>query len=134
MTTSTDNSAATATMKINAIAESAGVEIAMHAGCNDAYGQHLCYALPNNLWGEFNIDSAAMSSSSLRTSSTRSPAVGKCRATSAARSSATGSSAGGKTRRAVGGGGQRVLSAMARAQRAAEEGDGGPARKRCPVW
>ena len=48
----------TATMKVNAIAESAGIEIAMHAGCNDSYGQHMCYALPNNLWGEFNIDSA----------------------------------------------------------------------------
>ena len=47
----------TATQKVNAIAESAGIEIAMHAGCNDAYGQHLCYALPNNLWGEFNVTS-----------------------------------------------------------------------------
>ena len=45
----------TASMKVAAIAESAGVEIAMHAGCNDAYGQHLCYALPGNRWGEFFI-------------------------------------------------------------------------------
>ena len=47
----------TATLKINGIAEAAGVELAMHAGCNDSYGQHMCYALPNNLWGEFNVDS-----------------------------------------------------------------------------
>ena len=47
----------TAAMKINGIAEAAGVEISMHAGCNDSYGQHMCYALPNNLWGEFNVDS-----------------------------------------------------------------------------
>jgi L-rhamnonate dehydratase len=42
----------TASIKIAAIAESSGREIAMHAGCNDPYGQHLCYALPGNRWGE----------------------------------------------------------------------------------
>ena len=50
---------ATAAMKVCHIAESVGIEIAMHAGCNDAYGQHLCYAMPNNLWGEFVVTSAA---------------------------------------------------------------------------
>lgn len=45
----------TAVLKIAAIAESAGLEIAVHAGCNDAYGQHLCYALPGNRWAEFVI-------------------------------------------------------------------------------
>ena len=47
----------TASMKVATIAESAGLEIAMHAGCNDAYGQHLCYALPGNRWGEIFIGS-----------------------------------------------------------------------------
>ena len=42
----------TAAVKVATIAESAGLEVAMHAGCNDAYGQHLCYALPGNRWGE----------------------------------------------------------------------------------
>ena len=45
----------TGAMKIAAIAESAGLEIAMHTGCNDAYGQHLCHALPGNRWGEFAV-------------------------------------------------------------------------------
>ena len=45
----------TASMKVAAIAEAAGLEIAMHAGCNDACGQHLCYALPGNRWGEMYI-------------------------------------------------------------------------------
>ena len=43
----------TASLKIAHIADAAGIEIAMHAGCNDPYGQHLCYALPGNRWGEF---------------------------------------------------------------------------------
>ena len=42
----------TASMKVATIAEASDREIAMHAGCNDAYGQHLCYALPGNRWGE----------------------------------------------------------------------------------
>ncbi len=49
----------TAIQKIAHIADSAGIEIALHAGCNDAYGQHLCYALPGNRWGEYFIESAA---------------------------------------------------------------------------
>ena len=49
----------TAALKIATIAESAGLEIAIHAGCNDAYGQHLCYALPGNRWGEIFIGSPA---------------------------------------------------------------------------
>jgi L-rhamnonate dehydratase len=48
----------TASMKVAAIAESAGLEVAMHVGCNDAYGQHLCLALPGNRWGEFYIGTA----------------------------------------------------------------------------
>ena len=42
----------TASVKVATIAESSGRKIAMHAGCNDAYGQHWCYALPGNRWGE----------------------------------------------------------------------------------
>ena len=48
----------TASMKVAHIADAAGIEIAMHAGCNDPYGQHLCYALPGNRWGEYYIGSA----------------------------------------------------------------------------
>ena len=44
---------ATACVKIGHIAEGAGLQLALHGGANDAYGQHLCYALPTNLWGEF---------------------------------------------------------------------------------
>ena len=49
---------ATAVLKIAHIVEAAGLEIALHAGCNDAYGQHLCYALPGNRWGEFFVATA----------------------------------------------------------------------------
>ena len=48
----------TASMKIAAIAESAGLEIAVHLGCNDAYGQHVCHALPGNRWAEMFFDTA----------------------------------------------------------------------------
>ncbi|MBS38434.1 MAG: hypothetical protein CMO26_22270 [Thiotrichales bacterium] len=49
---------ATAVLKIAAIADAAGIELALHAGCNDPYGQHLCAALPGNRWGEFYVHSA----------------------------------------------------------------------------
>ncbi len=49
----------TASLKVAHIADAAGIEIAMHAGCNDPYGQHLCYALPGNRWGEYFIRTAA---------------------------------------------------------------------------
>ena len=42
---------ATAVLKIAAIAAAAGLELAVHGGCNDAYGQHLCHGLPGNRWG-----------------------------------------------------------------------------------
>ncbi len=48
----------TAALKIAHIADAAGIQIAMHGGVNDAYGQHVCYALPNNIWGEIYIASA----------------------------------------------------------------------------
>jgi L-rhamnonate dehydratase len=48
----------TGSLKVAAIAEAAGIDIAMHAGCNDAYGQHLCYALPGNRWSEYLVISA----------------------------------------------------------------------------
>ncbi|MFT5112829.1 MAG: L-rhamnonate dehydratase [Parasphingorhabdus sp.] len=48
----------TGVLKVATIAEAAGLEIALHAGLNDAYGQHLCLALPGNRWGEFYVASA----------------------------------------------------------------------------
>jgi L-rhamnonate dehydratase len=48
----------TAALKVAHIAEAAGIDIAMHAGCNDSYGQHVCFALPGNQWGELYIESA----------------------------------------------------------------------------
>ena len=49
---------ATASVKVAHIADAVGIEIAMHAGLNDPYGQHLCYALPGNRWGEFFVGTA----------------------------------------------------------------------------
>ena len=49
---------ATASVRVAHIADAAGIEIAMHAGLNDPYGQHLCYALPGNRWGEFFVGTA----------------------------------------------------------------------------
>ena len=43
---------ATAVLKIAAIAAAAGIELAVHGGCNDSYGQHLCHGLPGNRWAE----------------------------------------------------------------------------------
>ena len=43
---------ATAVIKIAAIASAAGIELALHGGSNDAYGQHLCHGLPGNRWAE----------------------------------------------------------------------------------
>lgn len=48
----------TATLKVAHIADATGIQIAMHGGVNDAYGQHVCYALPNNIWGEIYIAGA----------------------------------------------------------------------------
>ncbi len=49
---------ATACIKIGHIAEGAGLQVALHGGANDSYGQHLCYAMPSNFWGELYVDSA----------------------------------------------------------------------------
>ena len=43
---------ATAVLKIAAIAAAAGIELALHGGCNDSYGQHLCHGLAGNRWAE----------------------------------------------------------------------------------
>ena len=48
----------TACMKIGHIAEGAGLQVAIHGGVNDAYGQHACHAMPSNTWGELYVDSA----------------------------------------------------------------------------
>jgi L-rhamnonate dehydratase len=41
--------------KIYHIAEAAGIKTSPHGGCNSAYGQHFCYALPECTWGEFHL-------------------------------------------------------------------------------
>lgn len=43
----------TALLKINAIAEAAGIPVIPHAGINTPYGQHFAFAAPNSPWGEF---------------------------------------------------------------------------------
>src|SRR3546814_338067 len=48
----------TGSMRINHIAEAAGIEVILHAGMNTPYGQHLTYASANMRWGEFFLGSA----------------------------------------------------------------------------
>ena len=48
----------TAAVKICHIADAAGLQVMMHLGANDAYGQHVCYAMPSNTWGELLVDTA----------------------------------------------------------------------------
>jgi L-rhamnonate dehydratase len=48
----------TAVQKIGHIAEGAGLQVALHGGMNDAFGQHACHAMMSNTWGEFLVDSA----------------------------------------------------------------------------
>lgn len=43
----------TGLMKINAIAEAAGIPVIPHASLNYPYGQHFVFATPNCPWGEF---------------------------------------------------------------------------------
>lgn len=45
----------TACLKLAHMAEAAGIPVAMHAGMNTAYGQHLTYAMPNMPLGELFI-------------------------------------------------------------------------------
>ncbi len=49
---------ATAVVKICHIAEAAGISVIPHGGMNDAYGQHVCYAMPAIPWGELSATSA----------------------------------------------------------------------------
>ena len=46
---------ATAVLRIAAVAAASGIELALHGGCNDSYGQHLCHALPGNQWAEMYV-------------------------------------------------------------------------------
>lgn len=48
----------TAAVKICHLADAAGIAVIPHAGMNDAYGQHLSFAMPNVPWGELFIGSA----------------------------------------------------------------------------
>jgi L-rhamnonate dehydratase len=43
----------TGLLKINAIAEAAGIALIPHAGLNYPFGQHFVFAMPNCPWGEF---------------------------------------------------------------------------------
>lgn len=49
----------TPTMRVASIAEEHGIEIAIHCGGNDSYGQHLCFAIAGNSWGEMYIEANA---------------------------------------------------------------------------
>jgi L-rhamnonate dehydratase len=49
---------ATAIVKICHIAEAAGISVIPHGGLNDAYGQHVCYAMPAVPWGELSSTTA----------------------------------------------------------------------------
>ena len=49
---------ATAVVKICHIAEAAGISVMPHMGVNEAYGQHVCYAMPAVPWGELFVGSA----------------------------------------------------------------------------
>ena len=42
----------TACRKIAAAADAAGLQVTLHGGANNAYGQHLTYATPNMPWAE----------------------------------------------------------------------------------
>ena len=45
----------TEALRIYYIAEAAGIKTSPHGGCNSAYGQHFCYALPECSYGEFHF-------------------------------------------------------------------------------
>ena len=47
----------TAIQKVCHLAEAAGISVIPHAGLNDAYGQHVCYAFPGIPSGEFFVGS-----------------------------------------------------------------------------
>ncbi|PXA97528.1 hypothetical protein DMC47_13300 [Nostoc sp. 3335mG] len=48
----------TGCLRINHIAEAAGIEVILHAGMNTPYGQHLTLASANMRWGEYFLGSA----------------------------------------------------------------------------
>jgi L-rhamnonate dehydratase len=48
----------TAAVKVCHIADAAGLQVMTHLGANDAYGQHFCFAMPNNTWGELFVETA----------------------------------------------------------------------------
>ena len=45
----------TEAVKIHHIAEAAGIKSSPHGGCNSAYGQHFCYAMPECTLCEFHL-------------------------------------------------------------------------------
>ena len=47
----------TACIKICHMAEAAGLQVILHGGGNDPYGQHLTWAMPNIPWGEYFVGS-----------------------------------------------------------------------------
>ena len=48
----------TPTIEIADVARAAGLELALHLGGNDSYGQHACLALPHYRWSEFYMGGA----------------------------------------------------------------------------
>lgn len=47
----------TACQRIAHIAEAAGIEVMLHAGMNNPYGQHFSFSQPNVRWGEYFVGS-----------------------------------------------------------------------------
>ena len=48
----------TPTLQVAEIAAEAGLDLALHLGTSDCYGQHACFALPGCTCGEYFIGSA----------------------------------------------------------------------------
>jgi len=57
---------ATATVRIAAVARRHDLDLAIHCGVNDGYGQHLCFALAENILGEMYVGSARSLAGSYR--------------------------------------------------------------------
>lgn len=57
---------ATATVRIAAVARRHDLDLAIHCGVNDGFGQHLCFALAENILGEMYVGSARSLAGSYR--------------------------------------------------------------------
>ena len=57
---------ATPTVRIAEVARRHGIDLAIHCGVNDAFGQHLCFALTENVIGEMYIGASTSLAESYR--------------------------------------------------------------------